>query len=159
VVLLQPASKAVIDAQLAKAKPNLPAKPSSAPPASSGSKTVRGGGGKIPQTSNKTDPKSGRTKIAAPSKTRGSPPSKKPAEEPSNNVNLPSNHLKSQRFSDEMKFKLLKWNFAQPREEFTEQLRDLMTAAGFGKNLMVNMFHSDFKMHLKAVDTLVEVCG
>jgi hypothetical protein len=32
-----------------------------------------------------------------------------------------------------------------------------MTVAGVNKTLMFNMFHSDFKYHLKAIDALNEV--
>ena len=52
---------------------------------------------------------------------------------------------------------VLKWNFNAPRDEFVEQLRDQMTTACFNRNLITNMFHSDFKYHLKAIDMLIEV--
>ncbi len=71
--------------------------------------------------------------------------------------NLPVNNLKAQRLSDEMRLKILKWNFTAPREEFIDLLKELMTAAGIGQTLMGNMFHSNFKLHLKALDTLQEV--
>ena len=48
----------------------------------------------------------------------------------------------------------LKWNFSQPRAEFLDQLKDQMTNAGVNKTLMTQMFHSDFKQHIKAIDTL-----
>lgn len=52
---------------------------------------------------------------------------------------------------------MLKWNFTTPREEFVEQLRDQMNTAGVNKTLITNMFHPDFKFHLKAIDSLLEV--
>jgi hypothetical protein len=51
----------------------------------------------------------------------------------------------------------LKWNFTTPREEFVELLKDQMTVANVNKTLMANMFHSDFRFHLKAIDALSEV--
>jgi cytoskeleton-associated protein 5 len=38
-----------------------------------------------------------------------------------------------------------------------EQLREQMLTAGINRVLIVNMFHSDFRYHLKAIDTLSEV--
>jgi cytoskeleton-associated protein 5 len=38
-------------------------------------------------------------------------------------------------------------------------LKDQMTVANVNKTLMANMFHSDFKFHLKAIDALSEVCN
>ena len=52
--------------------------------------------------------------------------------------------------------KLLKWNFAVPRGEFVEQLQEQMTDANFNRNLMTQMFHSDFKQHLKAIEMLTK---
>lgn len=61
-----------------------------------------------------------------------------------------------QRALDEQLLKCLKWNFTQPREEFVELLRDQMTSAHVNTTLMANMFHSDFRYHLKALDSLTE---
>ncbi len=36
---------------------------------------------------------------------------------------LQSNNLKTQRVNDELKLRVLKWNFAVPRDEFVEQVR------------------------------------
>lgn len=58
-------------------------------------------------------------------------------------------NLKNQRFKDEQKLKLLKWNFTQPRGEFIDQLKEQMTAANFNRTLFTQMFHADFKQHLK----------
>jgi cytoskeleton-associated protein 5 len=51
----------------------------------------------------------------------------------------------------------LKWNFTSPRPEFVELLRDQMIAANVNKSLIANMFHLDFKYHLRAIDSLYEV--
>lgn len=93
------------------------------------------------------------TKVAA---KKAPPAAPKIIDEPIGS-NLPINNLKSQRISDEMRLKILKWNFSIPREEFIDLLKELMTAAGIGPTLMGNMFHSNFKLHLKALDTLQEV--
>lgn len=70
---------------------------------------------------------------------------------------LAINNLKHQRVIDEQKMKVLKWNFTTPREEFVDLLKELMTAANVNKTLMSNMFHSDFRYHLKAIESLTEV--
>ena len=70
---------------------------------------------------------------------------------------LPLNNLKSQRVTDEVKLRVLKWNFAVPRDEFVDQLKEQMNTAGVNKSLMTNMFHMDFKFHIKAIDTLHDV--
>ena len=65
-----------------------------------------------------------------------------------------SNNLKNQRFKDEQKLKILKWNFTAPRAEFVDQLKDQMTVANFNRTLFTQMYHSDFKQHLKAIESL-----
>lgn len=55
------------------------------------------------------------------------------------------NNLKQQRTIDESKLKILKWNFTTPREEFVDLLKEQMTTANINRNLMANMFHSDFR--------------
>ncbi|XP_063227944.1 protein mini spindles [Bacillus rossius redtenbacheri] len=69
---------------------------------------------------------------------------------------LQANSLKHQRSVDEHKLKVLKWNFTTPREEFVELLRDQMMTANVNKNLIANMLHSDFKFHLKSIESLAE---
>lgn len=69
---------------------------------------------------------------------------------------LLANNLKNQRMLDEQKLKVLKWNFTTPREEFIELLRDQMQAANVNKGLLANMFHADFRYHLKAIDMLLD---
>ncbi|KAH7968652.1 hypothetical protein HPB52_010508 [Rhipicephalus sanguineus] len=51
---------------------------------------------------------------------------------------------------------LLKWNFSTPREEFYQQLKEQMVAANWAPALVANCFSADFKMHIKAIDMLLE---
>lgn len=64
--------------------------------------------------------------------------------------------MKHQRTIDESKLKVLKWNFTQPREEFVELLKDQMNSANVNKTLISNMFHSDFRYHIKAIESLMD---
>ncbi|XP_050054425.1 protein mini spindles-like isoform X3 [Aphis gossypii] len=80
----------------------------------------------------------------------------KKKEEVDNKSLFQHNNLKHQRDIDEHKLKALKWNFITPREEFVEQLREQMLTAGINKVLITNMFHSDFRYHLKAIESLSE---
>jgi cytoskeleton-associated protein 5 len=80
--------------------------------------------------------------------------SKKKVEETDTSPLFASNALKSQRFKEEAKLKVLRWQFSLPRQEFVDQLKDQMTTAGFNQTLMAQMFHSDFKQHLKAIEAL-----
>ena len=66
-----------------------------------------------------------------------------------------ANKLKGTRFRDETKLKLLKWNFAAPRPEFVDQLKEQLAVANFNKSLTAMMFHADFKQHLKALEMLM----
>lgn len=69
---------------------------------------------------------------------------------------LPANNLKEQRIAFERALKLLKWNFSTPREEFYQQLKEQMVAANWAPALVANCFSADFKMHIKAIDMLLE---
>ncbi|XP_053677299.1 protein mini spindles [Anopheles nili] len=69
---------------------------------------------------------------------------------------LAVNGMKKQRQVDEQKLKVLKWTFTTPREEFYELLKEQMQTANVNKSLMVNMFHEDFRYHLKVIDALME---
>lgn len=60
---------------------------------------------------------------------------------------------KDARFKDEKDLKVLKWNFTAPRNEFVEQLKEQMRPC-FGKTLHTNLFHADFKFHLKGIEIL-----
>lgn len=52
---------------------------------------------------------------------------------------------------------VLKWNFTQPRSEFVEQLKEQMQN-NISSAILNQMFHSDFKHHIKAIDSLADVC-
>ena len=67
-----------------------------------------------------------------------------------------ANNLKNQRFKDETRLKVLKWNFTTPRQDVIEQLKDQMITASFSATLVPQLFHNDFKQHLKAIDALTK---
>jgi len=123
-----------------KAKPVR--EPSSDAIKNNGSKPASAAGGKTVAKS-----KLGLTKTNA---------TKKAAEDLDTSPLYQANKLKSQRFKDESKLKILKWNFSTPRAEFVDQLKEQMTVANFNRSLFTMMFHSDFKQHLKALDQLLE---
>lgn len=70
---------------------------------------------------------------------------------------LVANNLKEQRIAFERALKLLKWNFSSPREEFYQQLREQMAVAGWAPLLVAHCFSADFKMHIRAIDLLLEL--
>ncbi|CAH1786978.1 unnamed protein product [Owenia fusiformis] len=81
--------------------------------------------------------------------------SKKKKEEEDTSAPMVANSLKDNRISDEKKLKVLKWNFTTPREEFVDQLRDQMEKS-FSAGFMEQLFHKDFKQHIKAVETFMK---
>ncbi|KAK2583775.1 hypothetical protein KPH14_009682 [Odynerus spinipes] len=146
---LKPGSRTVVLAALDKSRPSLPIKPLSKKQLSDENiqKTVKSGGAaKIAKAVVK--PKGGAS--SKPGSAR------KKDEDVDNSPLLVTNNLKHQRVIDEQKLKVLKWNFTTPREEFVELLKELMSAANVNKTLMTNMFHSDFRYHLKAIEALTE---
>lgn len=146
----KPASKKTIQAALDKARPNLPVKPlpkgKQQAPIIDDPKTVRGGGAGG-SAGGKTTKATAKPAAAA---------SRKKEEEVDTSPLLAVNNLKNQRMLDEQKLKVLKWTFTTPREEFTDLLRDQMAAASVNKGLMANMFHEDFRYHLKVIESLQE---
>ncbi|MCL4126150.1 UNVERIFIED_CONTAM: hypothetical protein GTU68_000578, partial [Idotea baltica] len=66
------------------------------------------------------------------------------------------NNMKQQRITEEQRMRTLRWDFATPRPEFVSQLKDQMGTACLNRQLLTNMFHQDFKFHIKAIDALVE---
>ena len=60
---------------------------------------------------------------------------------------------KVKRLRDEKK--LLKWNFTTPRQEFVDQLQDQFKGS-VSTELNSQLFHADFKMHVKALDTITK---
>ncbi|XP_023178563.2 protein mini spindles isoform X3 [Drosophila hydei] len=153
----KPASKKDILAALEKARPNLPVKPlpkgkQQAPIPEETKKVVRSGGGGAAAL------KQNATKAASASSDKASTTtaSRKKEEDVDTSPLLAVNNIKNQRLIDEQKMRVLKWTFTTPREEFTELLRDQMTTANVNKAMMANMFHDDFRYHLKVIEQLSE---
>ncbi|XP_036150006.1 protein mini spindles [Monomorium pharaonis] len=143
---LKPGSRTVVIAALDKVRPNLPMKP--LPKKEPSDDNIQKGSAKG-------------AKIVKAVKSKGASSSKpssarKKDDDIDTSPLLVVNNLKHQRVIDEQKLKVLKWNFTAPREEFVELLKDLMTAANVNRNLRANMFHSDFRYHLKAIEALTE---
>lgn len=148
---LKPGSKSVVQAALDKARPNLPVQP-------------------LPSKTKKDEPKGVKTggalkkeerKITAPGKSKGivkpsSASSRGKKDDEDTSPLLPCNNAKNQRIIDDQKLKVLKWNFTTPREEFFDLLKEQMTSAGLNKQLVANMFHADFRYHLKSIEALSE---
>ncbi|CAL4065491.1 unnamed protein product, partial [Meganyctiphanes norvegica] len=154
---VKPASKNTIQQILEKAKPNLPARPP--PPAKAG----KAAGGRQGSTVEKVEKPAAASKapaakkgVRAPSANRGASASRKDSEDVDTSPLLAENNQKSQRASDEQRLKVLRWDFPTPRQEFITQLTDQMTAANFNRLLIANMFHKDFKFHIKAIESLNE---
>lgn len=135
-----------IQASLDKARPNLPVKPlpkskQQAPIAVEEKKVVKAG-----------------SKLAKAVKPGSAPPaaSRKKEEDVDLSPLFAINNLKHQRLLDEQKLKVLKWNFTTPRDEFTDLLKDQMTTANVNRSMMANMFHEDFRYHLKVIESLTD---
>lgn len=144
----KPASKKDIQAALDKARPNLPVKP-----LPKGKQQAP-----IPEemTSKAPGKVIGRNQKVPVSKPGTAPVSRKKEEEVDLSPLLAQNNTKQQRLLDEQKLKVLKWTFTTPREEFIDLLKDQMATANVNKSLMANMFHDDFRYHLKAIESLIE---
>ncbi|XP_038112365.1 protein mini spindles isoform X2 [Culex quinquefasciatus] len=146
----KPTSKKDIQAALDKARPNLPVKPlpknkQQAPIVEEPTKVVRPGTAKVQKAA-----------AGGAAKANPAPTSRKKEEEVDTSPLLAINNMKSQRLLDEQKLKVLKWTFTTPREEFTDLLKEQMTSANVNKGLIANMFHDDFRYHLKVIDALIE---
>ena len=63
---------------------------------------------------------------------------------------------KESRMKDEEKMRTLKWNFATPRSEFVEQLKEQMQPC-VSAALFTQFFHDDFKQHIAALGILTKV--
>ncbi|XP_044594200.1 protein mini spindles isoform X1 [Cotesia glomerata] len=141
---LKPGSKNVVVAALEKTRPSLPIKPLPTKKQEQ-VKTVKSGGAA----------KVAKAVIKPKSATAAKPASaRKKDDDVDTSPLLAVNNLKHQRVIDEQKLKVLKWNFTTPREEFVELLKELMSTAGVNKSLIANMFHTDFRYHLKAIESL-----
>ncbi|KAK8759746.1 hypothetical protein V5799_002618 [Amblyomma americanum] len=177
---LKASSKTLVMAQLDKVRPQLPAK---VPP--KGKATIlRGGSSQVaPQQSLATTmPAPNHADVISPDEDQGavggsgggrllksssrskmpvkpgssSSKSSRKEEEVDTTPLLSANNLKEQRIAYERALKLLKWNFSSPREEFYQQLKEQMVAANWAPSLVTNCFSADFKMHIRAIDTLLE---
>ncbi|KFO85503.1 Cytoskeleton-associated protein 5 [Buceros rhinoceros silvestris] len=169
---LKPTSKDQVLAMLEKAKVNMPAKP--APPAKASSRVAGGAAlAKFQPASalaensgsntmeSKPDPKKAKTGGAA-SKAKGvqgkkvlSKPHLKEDDDKSGPIFIIIPNGKEQRMKDEKGLKVLKWNFATPRDEYTEQLKTQMSSC-VAKWLQDEMFHADFQHHNKALAVMIE---
>ncbi|XP_034663855.1 protein mini spindles isoform X2 [Drosophila subobscura] len=153
----KPASKAAILAALEKARPNLPVKPlpkgkQQAPILEDPvKKTVRGGGAAGGAGAGAQKAPNSRATLVG---EKAAAPSRKKEEDVDTSPLLAVNTAKNQRLLDEQKMRVLKWTFTTPREEFNELLREQMTVASVNKALMANMFHDDFRYHLKVIEQL-----
>ncbi|CAD6186294.1 unnamed protein product [Caenorhabditis auriculariae] len=103
----------------------------------------------------------GAKKKEAPEKKKAPPPKEEEDEPPvveKAEVMLAPNTGKAQRLKDEKNLKILKWNFTTPTDEHIEQLQNMLGA--YAKvSLMSQLFHKDFKMHLKALDLLINLAS
>ena len=144
---LKPGSKTVVLTILDKARSNMPIKPLTTKKAPEEKKVKSGG-------STKTAKAIVKPKGAGSSKPNSA---RKKEEDVDSSPLLAVNNLKHQRVIDEQKLKVLKWNFTTPREEFVDLLKELMATANVNKSLTANMFHADFRYHLKAIEALTEV--
>ncbi|GAB1602380.1 cytoskeleton-associated protein 5-like isoform X1 [Argonauta hians] len=165
------ASKDQLVQTLEKARANLPAKPTkTVKPAANPAKVAPAAAVKAevvdyddepdaqppPMSRPQTAPegKTKTSKLAAAKVASSSKSSKKKSEEdvsPPLMIGVSKEH----RLKDEKTLKVLKWNFTEPRPEFVEQLRNQMEK-NMSKPLMDQLFHSDFKSHIKAIETLTK---
>nr|XP_021185721.2 protein mini spindles isoform X2 [Helicoverpa armigera] len=149
---LKPGSKTVVQAALDKARPNLPVQPL---PPSKGKKDEPRGVKSAGALKKEAEKKGVAVKGKAPAKSASASNRGKKDDEDCSPL-LPNNNAKNQRIIDDQKLKVLKWNFTTPREEFFELLKEQMATAGLNKQLIANMFHNDFRYHLKAIESLSE---
>ncbi|KAL1502287.1 hypothetical protein ABEB36_007453 [Hypothenemus hampei] len=145
---VKPGSRSTVVTALEKQRPNLPMKPLPKKTSPEEEKVVRG----TKPVANKQNAVKAKSAVKASTPTVSS----KKEEDIDTSPLLVVNNLKHQRTIDESKLKVLKWNFTQPREEFFELLKDQMTVANINKMLIANMFHSDFRFHIKAIESLMD---
>lgn len=167
---LKPASKDQVQPLLEKARGELPAK--APPPKKKAAEPAKAASRPVstvdddeddeeeskPAPAKKAEAKSEKPdlKTKALGKARGKAPassSKKKEEEdtgPVMSVTVPL----QQRVKDEKNMKVLKWNFIELRGEYVEQLRGQMEK-NFSPAFMAQLFHVDFKFHIKAIEQLI----
>eukprot|EP00058_Branchiostoma_floridae_P023061 XP_002608551.1 hypothetical protein BRAFLDRAFT_98911 [Branchiostoma floridae] len=149
---LSASSKTNVSAILEKARGEVPAKPSkkgkgkaSSPPSDEG-----GSGSSAETRRPKTAPAKSKGGMAG-SKKKGSNQS---LADEDTGPPLMLNNEKKQRIKDEKTLKVLKWNFSSPESDHIEQLQKQLTTC-VSKTVYTQFFHSDFKRHLAAMDTLI----
>ncbi|CAK9290228.1 unnamed protein product, partial [Gordionus sp. m RMFG-2023] len=69
---------------------------------------------------------------------------------------MATKQAKEGRLRDEASCKSLKWNFQSPKPEYALALRDQMEPV-FGNTLKSDLFHHDFRFHIKALDSLIAI--
>lgn len=166
----KPVSKDQLMQILEKARANLPAKPVKAAPQPAKIAAPSAPAKKVeiyddadevdmplpaarPQTAPEGKAKAGKPGVAGRGKM--APKSGKKKEEEDLSPPLLVTVTKESRLKDEKTLKVLKWNFTEPRPEFVDQLRGQMEK-NISKTLMEQLFHSDFKFHIRAIETLMK---
>lgn len=168
---LKPASKDQIMGIIEKARANLPAKPVKAKKAASApavSKPVKDDYDEPEPPPPKSRPVSAAMSDSGdskPAKTNNGKAKAKPAAAPASSKKKKTEEdssplmtltvPKEQRFKEERALKILKWNFMEPRGEFIDQLK-LQMEKNFNKTMMDQLFHADFKFHIKAIESLIK---
>ncbi|KAK0049616.1 cytoskeleton-associated protein 5 [Biomphalaria pfeifferi] len=169
----KPATKDQVQPLLEKAKGELPAKPvktaakkpspAAAAPAKSTLKPAPSTASISAKSEEADDDEPAEKPVRSESKSRvvkgkGKPApaasSKKKEEEdfgPTMNMTV----SKEQRVKEEKAMKVLKWNFIELRGEFIEQLKSQMEK-NFNRAIMADLFHADFKNHIKAIEQLIK---
>ena len=124
---LKPGSKSTLMPLLEKARETVPQPEPKKGARGAGGAAVRGGArpatGSAPAQERKTSKTNGRP-TAAKSASAAAPSSRKKGEDVDTSPLYVASNLKNARFKDEAKLKLLKWNFAAPRQEFVDQLSE-----------------------------------
>ncbi|GFR88014.1 cytoskeleton-associated protein 5 [Elysia marginata] len=169
----KPSSKDQIMPLLEKARGELPAKPApqkkaaaAGPKAASSAPAQKSRPATAPAAARQEEPEDEPEKSSAPAKSESkakvvkgkgkpAPASSKKKEEEDFGPVMTVTVTKEQRVKEEKAMKVLKWNFIELRPEFVEQLK-LQMEKNFSKGVMAELFHSDFKSHIKAIEQLIK---
>ncbi|KAH9494766.1 Cytoskeleton associated protein 5 [Bulinus truncatus] len=169
----KPATKDQIQPLLEKAKGELPAKPvksakkPAAPPAAAAKSNLKPApsSSSISARSEEADmddepaekpvKSESKAKVVKGKGKPAPPPSSKKKEEEEVGPTMNMTVSKEQRVKDEKAMKILKWNFIELRGEFVDQLKSQMEK-NFNRTIMVDLFHADFKSHIKAIEQLIK---
>lgn len=166
----KPSSKDQIMPLLEKARGEVPAKPApqkktAAAPKASAPAAQKSRPSTAPPVTREDIPEEEPEKPAAPAKSdrakvvkgkgKPAPASSKKKEEEDFGPVMTITVTKEQRIKEEKAMKVLKWNFIELRPEFVEQLK-LQMEKNFNKGIMAELFHADFKSHIKAIEQLIQ---